>query len=74
MIASAHLSTAPERQPAGEVSDGPGAASHLWLQASDDGWALVSDDGTVIFKGIGLAGRHECLERAHDLGVLAVFG
>jgi hypothetical protein len=34
----------------------------------------MSEDGRVVFRGIGLASRRECLKRAHDLGVVAVLG
>jgi hypothetical protein len=49
------------------------AATHRYaLRASEDGWSLLAPDGEVVFRGFGLASRRECLELAHDLGVLAV--
>ncbi len=56
------------------VWDQPDAASVLWLKPSDDGWSLIRRDGVVMFRGLGLTSRRQCLQRAHDLGVLTVFG
>jgi hypothetical protein len=43
------------------------------LRASDDGWSLIGADGELLFRGLGLRGRHECLEAARALGLPAVF-
>lgn len=43
------------------------------LRASDDGWSLIDADGELLFRGLGLGGRHQCLQAAHDLGLPAVF-
>jgi hypothetical protein len=42
------------------------------LRATEDGWSLLDANGEVIFRGFGRGARHECLELAHNLGVLAV--
>ncbi len=44
------------------------------LRATEDGWSLMARDGKVVFRGFGLAGRRQCLQFAHQLGVLAVVG
>lgn len=49
----------------------PAGIQHM-LRATEDGWSLLAPDGAVIFRGLGLASRRECLERARALGVLAV--
>ncbi len=42
------------------------------LRPTEDGWSLLAPSGEVVFRGMGLASRRECLEVAHDLGALAV--
>jgi hypothetical protein len=44
----------------------------LRLRPSGDGWSLVTSDGTLLFRGLGLASRRECLARARELGALTV--
>ncbi len=43
------------------------------LRATEDGWSLLAPSGDVVFRGLGLSSRRQCLEFAHQLGVLAVF-
>lgn len=42
------------------------------LRATGDGWVLLGADGEVVFHGLGVGGRRQCLEFARELGVLAV--
>jgi hypothetical protein len=32
----------------------------------------MTDDGVVVFRGLGLGSRRECLRRARELGALSV--
>jgi hypothetical protein len=50
----------------------PAAPTVLILRATDAGWALVTQDGEVVFEAEGLEGRQECLAFARDRGVLAL--
>jgi hypothetical protein len=58
----------------GQHPGGDRLQERLWLRATDDGWALVTGDGDVVFSGVGVGSRRACLRRAADLGVLAVLG
>jgi hypothetical protein len=42
------------------------------LRPTEDGWSLVAPTGELLFRGLGLRARRECLEYARDHGVLAV--
>jgi hypothetical protein len=55
--------------------DGAPDTTHrrLILRSTDDGWALLGQDGEIVFHGIGLPGRQQCLEFARDHGVISVF-
>jgi hypothetical protein len=44
------------------------------IRPSGDGWSLMTDDGVVVFRGLGLGSRRECLRRARELGALSVRG
>ena len=48
------------------------ASGSLVLRPTQDGWALLGPDGEVVFHGHGVAGRHQCLEFAHDHGAISV--
>jgi hypothetical protein len=50
------------------------SAQRLSLRATGDGWSLLAPDGSLVFRGFGVAGRRQCLEFAVDRGVLAVLG
>ena len=43
----------------GEAHARDGATSRLSLQATEDGWSLLSPEGEVVFRGFGLAGRRQ---------------
>jgi hypothetical protein len=47
-------------------------ALHMRLRPTGDGWSLMTDDGVVVFRGLGLGSRRECLRRARELGALSV--
>jgi hypothetical protein len=51
-----------------------GAARVVILRATGDGWSLITPDGDEMFHAVGIAGRHEALEFAHDHDVLVVLG
>lgn len=72
MTALARHPTAFAVQATGDVRRRLGAVNRLSLRATEDGWSLLTRDGVVVFRGLGLAGRRQCLQHAHDLGVLAV--
>jgi len=48
------------------------AVRRFSIRASEDGWSLLAPNGEVVYRGFGLASRRECLEFAHEIGVLAV--
>jgi hypothetical protein len=48
-------------------------ASQLRLRPTEDGWSLIGPRGEVVFRGLGVRARRECLEYARDHGVVAVF-
>ncbi len=73
-VAVAHTTPAFETRGQGAVRDCPAAVDRLWLRATERGWSLITSDGAVVFGGIGLASRRQCVRRAYDLGVLAVLG
>ncbi len=54
----------------------PGSTAHLHMiiRPSADGWSLMTEDGAVVFRGLGLGSRRECLRRARELGALSVRG
>jgi hypothetical protein len=47
---------------------------HLTMRPTGDGWSLLADDGTVVFRGLGTGSRRECLRRAREMGALSVRG
>jgi hypothetical protein len=49
------------------------ASDRLYLRATGDGCSLLNSDGEVIFHGLGLTGRRQCLEFAREFGVLVVY-
>jgi hypothetical protein len=72
MTSIAHKPAAFELRVREEAHSRDAPASRLSLRATEDGWSLVADDGQVVFRGFGLAGRRRCLEFARDQGVLVV--
>jgi hypothetical protein len=48
--------------------------TRLALRATEDGWSLIAPDGQLVFRGMGLAARRQCLLYARAHGVLAVTG
>jgi hypothetical protein len=49
-----------------------GSAQFLKLLPTGDGWALIGQDGKVVFEALGTDGRHQCLDFARRRGVLGV--
>jgi hypothetical protein len=47
-------------------------ASQLRLRPTEDGWSLIGSRGEVVFRGLGVRARRECLEYARERGVVAV--
>jgi hypothetical protein len=45
-------------------------ATHLRLQRTASGWALIDDLGRIVFQAEGRDARQRCLGYATDLGVL----
>jgi hypothetical protein len=74
MTALAHRLAAFEVRSSGQANSRDTATRRLVLRATDDGWSLITVDGEVVFRGLGLRARRECLEFARKLGVLAVHG
>ena len=50
------------------------AGLHLTMRPTGDGWSLMTEDGAVVHRGLGLGSRRECLRRARDFGALSVRG
>ena len=70
MTAIAPRSPAIELHAGLRLSDGmPG---RVWLRATGDGWSLLDPSGKVLFQGMGISSRRQCLEFARSRGVLAV--
>ncbi len=51
----------------------PGTAgSYLLLRPTEDGWSLITPDGQVVYRGLGLSSRRRCLEIAVERGAATV--
>jgi hypothetical protein len=75
MTAYAHKLTAFEVRAGDQQRDSERAAPlHMRIRPTGDGWSLMTDDGVVVFRGLGLGSRRECLRRARELGALIVRG
>jgi hypothetical protein len=48
------------------------ALQRLILTATTDGWALLTENGAVVFRRTGAGARHACLAFARDHGVLSI--
>ncbi len=73
VTASATTPTAFEIRTLGRAHRRDRADGRMSLRATEDGWSLVAPDGTVVFRGLGLAGRRQCLQYAREHGVLCVY-
>ena len=74
MIAYAHSHTAFELRASDRAHEHDPAHLHMIIRQSGDGWSLMTDDGVVVFRGLGLSSRRECLRRARAFGALSVRG
>jgi hypothetical protein len=74
MTAYARPHTAFEVRASERAAEHERAHLHMLIRPSGDGWSLMTDDGVVVFRGLGLASRRECLRRARELGALSVRG
>jgi hypothetical protein len=74
MTAYAPSHTAFELRASDRAQEHDRAYLHMVIRPSGDGWSLMTDDGVVVFRGLGLASRRECLRRARELGALSVRG
>jgi hypothetical protein len=72
MTAYAQSPAAFELRTRDQPRDRTDAGLHMLIRATGDGWSLMSTDGTVVFRGLGLGSRRECLRRARELGALSV--
>jgi hypothetical protein len=73
VVSATHTPIAVEIRIPGHSRAQDAAARRVSLWATEDGWSLLAPDGTVMFRGLGLAGRRQCLEYAREHGVLAVY-
>jgi hypothetical protein len=48
------------------------AGGYLVLRATEDGWSLITPDGEVLYRGLGIASRRRCLEIAVERGAATV--
>jgi len=48
------------------------AGGYLILRATEDGWSLITPDGEVVYRGLGLGSRRRCLEIAVERGAATV--
>ncbi len=48
------------------------AGGYLVLRPTEDGWSLITPDGEVVYRGLGLDSRRRCLEIAVERGAAAV--
>jgi hypothetical protein len=74
MTAYAPSHTAFELRAGDRAEEHDRAHLHMIIRPSGDGWSLMTDDGVVVFRGLGLGSRRECLRRARELGALSVRG
>jgi hypothetical protein len=74
MTAYAHSHPAFELRASDRSGEHEAAHLHMVIRPSGDGWSLMTDDGVVVFRGLGLSSRRECLRRARELGALSVRG
>ena len=72
MIPLTHNSAAHRLHARSALTANTRANGRLRLLASGDGWSLVSPDGHLVFRALGIHGRRRCLEYAHSEGVLAI--
>ena len=52
--------------------DGAATVRHLSLRPDRDRCSLVAPDGEVVFAGESTGARRQCLQFAHELGVLTL--
>lgn len=50
----------------------PAHGSRLRVLPAGDGWSLVTVEGRVLYRGLGIGSRRQCLELARDLGALTL--
>ena len=74
MTAYAHHLTAFEVRAGDHEREREATPLHMRIRPTGDGWSLMTDDGVVVFRGLGLRSRRECLLRARELGALSVRG
>jgi hypothetical protein len=74
MTALAHRLAAFEVRASGQTNSRDAATRRLVLRATEDGWSLMTVDNQVVYRGLGVGARRQCLEFARKLGVLAVHG
>jgi hypothetical protein len=48
------------------------AGGYLVLRPTEDGWSLITPDGEVVYRGLGIASRRRCLEIAVERGAATV--
>ena len=48
------------------------AGGYLILRPTEDGWSLITPDGQVVYRGLGLSSRRRCLEIAVERGAATV--
>jgi hypothetical protein len=57
---------------AAEKPDVQSAGGYLVLRPTEDGWSLITRDGEVVYRGLGIASRRRCLEIAVERGAATV--
>lgn len=56
-----------------EKTDAHGTrGGYLFLRPTEDGWSLITPDGEVVYRGLGLGSRRRCLEIAVERGAATV--
>jgi len=74
MTVYAHRVAAFEMRAAEQPRSVAASGRQMMLAPTEDGWSLLSEDGVVVFRGLGVGSRRECLARARALGALSVRG
>jgi hypothetical protein len=72
IVSMAHKPAALAQRISHPARIGGARSDRLWLRNTGDDWSLLDCGGGVLFRGLGLAGRRQCLEFASSRGVLAV--
>jgi hypothetical protein len=67
-----HHTTAIEVSAAAKSAATTPGGGYLVLRPTEDGWSLITPDGEVVYRGLGLDSRRRCLQIAVERGAATV--